>query len=264
MREPLGVPCRRFHFVLAGESVRTADEHRGRLLSLIITVLVCLSAFAGAAAAGGDAGGGGTSRAGLRPFLETGLFIGGQTDALIWAQGNARADASLIYVEGGLEREWNRLSTRPGHRVGIAVSIDMGGESGWGPALGLGPRLTYSLDRNWALQGQVGLLGGRGGTEESSNSLGSEDYDFKGGHQARIGVLYRNKVSVVAMWRVLDYQAELRSYRNPQAPDRSKGKAHLFCLGVMLHGRIGTYASLGSCVVMCVATALGSLASSGA
>jgi hypothetical protein len=229
---------------------------------LICAVLVCLAVCATAAVASGEGDLAGISERKVRPFLETGLFAGGQTDALIWAQDNARASGHLLYVEGGLDLEWKQRADRPGLRIGVTVSLDMGSESGPRPALGLGPRLTHSFNRNWALQAQVAILGNRDGEEEAGNSLGSEIYRFKGGHQARIGLLHRNKVSAVALWRVLKYDAQLRPIEQPWAPVHKIGKAHLFCLGVMLHGKTGTYASLGSFLCMGLLTAVGSIATS--
>jgi hypothetical protein len=126
--------------------------------------------------------------------------------------------------------------------------------------VGVGLRLTHSINRNWALQTQIGLLGNRDGEETSSNSLGSQNYQFRSGYQVRIGALHRNKVSFVIMWRVLDYDVELRPLEQPWTPVRSSGSAHLLALGVMLHGKTGTIASLGSIVCMGFLTAVGNLA----
>lgn len=204
----------------------------------------------------------------LQSVLESGLFAGGQTDQLVWAEGNARADAALIYVEGGLDLVWRQASDRPGPRAGLVVSVDMGGESGHRPALGFGPRLTWYADETWAVQAQAGLLAGRGGSEESANHLGSERYSFKDGRQMRFGLLYRSKVSAVLMARTLRYEAELLPMQSPGQPFQPRlyrrDTAHLLCVGVMVHGRVGTYAALGSLLCMGVLTVLGSLAAAGA
>lgn len=239
---------------------RSLGELSVRTVPLICVLLICMPLCAASAADEESGNFAATAGSRLQPFLETGLFAGGQTNALIWAQDNARADANLLYVETGLDIELKHMSDRRGHRIGLTASVDMGSESGSRPALGFGLRTSYCISKDWALQAQVGLLGSRKGEEESSNSLGSQRYYFKGGVQARIGLLHRNRVSVVALWRELEYDAELYPIENSWPPVSGSGKAHLFCLGVMLHGKIGIYASLGSFLCMAILTALGSVA----
>ena len=135
----------------------------------VFTGLSLLAVMAVAVRAAGDLGRT-ASGSRLQSVFESGLFAGGQTDRLVWAEGNARADAALIYVEGGLDLVWRQASDRPGPRAGLVVSVDMGGESGHRPALGFGPRLTWYADDTWAVQAQAGLLAGRGGKRRIGQS----------------------------------------------------------------------------------------------
>jgi hypothetical protein len=231
------------------ETRRRVNRLRIRPVHLIGLVLACLLLLAGSTAAEDRGGPTVTVTPRVRPrlFLETGVFVGEQNAALIWSQGKAVECADLLidYMEGGVDLEWGQAADRRGHRVGLALSLDV-----WQGRLGFGPRMRYSIGRDWALQAQAGLVGESWDSEGAytSNSLGSVRYQFKGGRQVRAGLLYQGLLSFNVLWRMRDYEANLHSVEGPWS--HQEGTANLLSAGIMLHGKPGAYASLGSLLCM--------------
>jgi hypothetical protein len=93
----LEAPWSKRGFVVRQGTQKPVNRLRIRPAARIGTVLACLMVIAVSTAAEDRDGPTQTRGARLRPFLETGVFVGEQSDALIWSQGKAVECAGLLY-----------------------------------------------------------------------------------------------------------------------------------------------------------------------
>lgn len=181
--------------------------------STIILLLVFPSV-----AFGSSAEGEGARSLRLRPFFVSGAFAGGEQEIERYRESWYR-----IYSELGLEL-WAR---RPGESgrggVGIAISGSLGRDD---YRFGIGPRATYRLRPQWALQGSLHLLWS---SREEEMGL------FDQGWQARAGVLYGDLLSFSLLWNMLPYEHG--------DPEPESGTMHSLYGGFMLHGKPGAITS---------------------
>ncbi|MBM3286258.1 MAG: hypothetical protein FJY88_02750 [Candidatus Eisenbacteria bacterium] len=159
------------------------------------------------------------SRLRIRPFFESGGFVGAETSVKYYQESTYR-----LHGEIGVDVTRKTAAGATGPTVGFGVTATLGRDDG---RLGLGPRLTWPVHPRWALQATAGPAWSS--KEESS---GSTDL----GWQIRTGLLYKNTVSLSVLGQTFPY-------REPFSGDTSKRLSSIYA-GAMLHGRVGATTSV--------------------
>jgi hypothetical protein len=218
------------------------------LVGMTLSYLFCIP-MAMAEETGGTASTAETKQ--IHSFLETGYVVGGQTNSLKLADEGVEAESSYLYMETGLDYVLKHNRDRLDHRLGLVATIDLGSESDDQPGFGVGLRTRYGLSRTWALQAQAGFLMSRNGELGGSSSEGDLRFFFKEGRQLRVGLYHEKGYSLSAMWRGLDYNLKFRpSGTHSSDTIHDSGKADLFGVGIMLHGKKGVYTGVVSIIAI--------------
>lgn len=190
--------------------------------TLVLAVPVLLAATALAATAmAANAAPGEASPAPVRPrfIFETGLFAGGAREIPDYDESVWR-----LYGEAGVEwfgKERGRPRTAG---VGLAVFGCLGSSD---HRVGYGPRATVRLDPRWAAQASTGPLWS---SEDESRGF------FDRGWHTRTSLIYRDTVSLSALWQTLPYHSH--------GPVPESGRLNSFYAGAMVHGNVGRASSL--------------------